>query len=68
MIPNLGLPPTYEVEGSLPTFDVLRAWCRHQDLYIIEGAWDWSFVMTHEDTGPRIGPFFVEATDVAASA
>lgn len=29
------------------------------DLYIVEGTWLWSFVMTHEEAGMGIGPFFV---------
>jgi len=54
------LEEVYEVRGSLPDHAWWRAHIGASDLFIVHGDWLWSFVMTHEEKGMGIGPFFVE--------
>lgn len=56
---SLNFAEVYEVRGALPDHSWWRREIGPTDLYIVEGTWLWSFVMTHEETGMGIGPFFV---------
>lgn len=56
---SLNFEEVYEVRGTVPEHAWLRREIGPTDLYIVEGEWRWSFVMTHEEAELGIGPFFV---------
>ena len=56
---SLNFEEVYEVRGKLPEHAWLRREMGASDVYIVDGEWRWSFVMTHEEIGLGIGPFFV---------
>ena len=56
---SLNFAEVYEVHGTLPDHAWLRREVGPTDLYVVEGEWRWSFVMTHEEAELRIGPFCV---------
>ncbi|MBX3260480.1 MAG: hypothetical protein KF782_12370 [Labilithrix sp.] len=55
----------YEVQGELPNHAWWRKHIGASDLFIVHGRWLWSFVMTHEEEGLGVGPFFVEGWQAA---
>ncbi|MDX2086324.1 MAG: hypothetical protein SFX73_00685 [Kofleriaceae bacterium] len=56
----LDFEEAYEVRGTLPDHAWWREHVGASDLFIVHGDWLWSFVLTHEQEGLGIGPFFVE--------
>ena len=57
---SLDFEEVYEVRGELPNHAWWRGHIGASDLFVVHGEWLWSFVMTHEEGGLSIGPFFVE--------
>ena len=51
-----------EVAGPLPDHTWWRQLARNDELVVIHPDLEWSYVLTHEEQGMGIGPYFVERT------
>ncbi|NOU33254.1 MAG: hypothetical protein HOO96_35605 [Polyangiaceae bacterium] len=48
------------VRGPMPSYDVLRR-IVPGDAYVIDTAWAWTIMLTHEEEAMGLGPYFVES-------
>lgn len=48
------------ITGPLPTYEVLRR-IVPGDAYVIDAAWAWTTILTHEEEAMGLGPYFVES-------
>lgn len=46
--------------GPMPSYEVLRR-IASGDAYLIDGAWAWTLMLTHEEEAMGLGPYFVES-------
>lgn len=48
------------ITGPLPTYEALRR-IVSGDAYVIDAAWAWTIMLTHEEEAMGLGPYFVES-------